>query len=65
MPQRNTRRRRIRRLQAGDEVKWNDPNGGKCSRVIRISRIDFLPDDGVRIVDRRGAVLDCFVHELS
>lgn len=54
----------FRRLKAGDQVFWTDPDGGKCSRfylIASIERIGMI----VRIVEKDGSVLECYKEELS
>ena len=60
-------RRQVRHLRPGDEVQWTDPDGGRCSRVLIIGEIEPIGTDGdaVRITDRDGDVLECYVKELS
>lgn len=56
-------------LHTGDEVFWNDPDDGVCSRHYTIASIQIInPEDSdpvARIVDQDGAVLECFASELS
>lgn len=51
-------------LHTGDEVFWNDPDDGLCSRlyVIQSIRID---DDIITITEPDGSELQCFASELS
>jgi hypothetical protein len=51
-------------LRAGDEVYWNDPDYGACSKHIVIQEIEILGDT-VCITDIYGDYLECFPHELS
>jgi hypothetical protein len=51
-------------LQVGDQVFWNDPEDGLCSRFYTIAAIE-IEDDMVRIVDTDGSELECFAYELS
>jgi hypothetical protein len=58
----------VRRLQPGDDVFWNDPDGGLCSQVYSIAAIEISgegADAVVRITDPDGGVLECFARELS
>jgi hypothetical protein len=62
----------VLKLQPGDEVYWNDPDDGVCSRYYRIQSIDVAPNMGacgrhtvVHIQDVDGSSLECFPHELS
>jgi hypothetical protein len=54
----------VAKLQPGDEVYWNDPDEGACSRVYKIRTIEVL-DEIVVIEEPSGAVLECFAKELS
>ena len=51
-------------LQPGDEVFWNDPHDGICSRLYYIQEID-IEDGVVKITDPDGDYLECGAHELS
>jgi len=51
-------------LHSGDEVYWNDPDEGRCSRHLTIQSITFK-GDVIVIVDQEGQTLECFAHELS
>lgn len=56
-------------LCPGDEVYWNDPDDGACSRYYVIHTIELRCHVGVgdiaRIVEQDGSVLECFISELS
>lgn len=54
----------VARLQTGDEVYWEDPDEGRCSRVIKLYSIEQV-GEAVRIVDIYGDVLECLLEELS
>jgi len=54
----------VTKLVAGDEVYWSDPDGGKCSRHIRINHIK-INGDVVSIEDVNGDCVECFASELS
>lgn len=58
-----------KKLQPGDEVFWNDPDEGACSRYLQIQTIDVHPDNGdltvVYIMEVDGSVVECFARELS
>ena len=54
----------VKRLHSGDEVTWNDPDNGECTRTFIISTI-AVHGDVVRIVDRDGNYLECLAKELS
>jgi len=52
------------KLQEGDEVYWNDPDDGLCSKWLLIETIDI--EDGIAyILDCDGSYLECGVSELS
>ena len=54
----------VKQLHSGDEVTWNDPDGGLCSKTIVISSIE-IKGDTICISDKDGGYLECFDHELS
>ena len=54
----------VKRLHPGDEVYWNDPDDGICSRVYTIASI-VVNGKVVSITDVDGSVLECFAEELS
>jgi len=54
----------IDKLQPGDEVFWNDPDAGACSRPYTIGTIK-IKGTIVSITDVSGDTLECFGHELS
>ena len=51
-------------LSAGDQVKWNDPDGDECSRVLTIQSVKHCGEHLV-IVDTDGNELHCFADELE
>ena len=55
----------VKQLHNGDEVFWNDPDEGKCSRHITIKHISIWGDDVVKITGEHGYCLECYAHELS
>lgn len=59
----------VSKLQPGDEVFWNDPDEGACSRYLQIQTIDVHPDNGdltvVSIMEVDGSVVECFAKELA
>lgn len=56
--------KQARELNPGDEVFWKDPDQGLCSKAIVIDTI-IVEDDGiVKLSDRNGGYLECWVHEL-
>lgn len=57
-------------LHNGDEVRWNDPDGGACSKVITIQTVEYHGEMGeddciIRITGQDGSDLECFARELS
>lgn len=56
----------VLKLSPGDEVYWNDPDEGLCSRVLTIDKI-WVEDEGqtVTIRDIDGYEVDCFAGELE
>ena len=57
----------VRQLHAGDQVKWNDPDDGICTKVIDIVAI-FYPittSDVIKIWGKDGSYLECYAKELS
>jgi hypothetical protein len=56
--------REIKKLAPGDEVYWEDPDEGACSRYITIRRIDVGPSI-IQIYGTDGSYLECFSHELK
>ena len=54
----------VRKLRPHDEVTWNDPDNGVCSRTDKILEIR-INGDIVTIMWMDGAVLECFARELS
>lgn len=53
----------VKKLQAGDEVRWNDPDQGLCSKTIKIKAI-WQEGNIVNIEDENGDFLQCFCREL-
>jgi hypothetical protein len=51
-------------LSTGDEVFWNDPDDGICSRNIKIQQIEFH-GDVIQITDVNGDYLEVKIDELS
>lgn len=67
-------RREVDALRSGDEVFWNDPDEGTCSRVLRIGTIEVVgaADEDIKeknpvvvIMEVDGSVVECFASELS
>lgn len=55
----------IKKLHRGDEVFWTDPDGGKCSRHLKILSISVRNKDDITMVDLKGGVVQCTAAELS
>lgn len=56
-------KKQLEQLATGDEVFWDDPDGGACSKSITIRRIE-IAEDIVKIEAQDGSYLECFAHEL-
>lgn len=54
----------IKKLSSGDEVFWNDPDEGICSRILNISQIK-IRGDIVCITETNGNYIEVFCVELS
>lgn len=55
----------VRKLHTGDQVFWNDPDDGACSRVYQIQTIEVDPQTGVVVIQEPdGSVLECYAREL-
>jgi hypothetical protein len=53
-------------LRAGDQVHWIDPDGGKCSRTVRLASAPVEISDGaVRLNERDSGDFEVFIHELA
>lgn len=60
-------RKQVKALHNGDEVFWNDPAEGTCSKYITIQSI-WVGDGSdpiVKITGKDGSDLECWAHELS
>ena len=58
----------VRGLRNGDEVTWNDPDEGACTRTMTIRKIVLRGRGGgamVEITDTDGGYLECLARELS
>lgn len=51
-------------LHKGDEVTWNDPDEGRCTRTIIINTVE-IDEDVVKITDPNGDYLECLIGELE
>lgn len=54
----------VRKLQPGDQVTWNDPDGGACTRTGTIQAIS-INGSIVSITWQDGSDLECYARELS
>ena len=52
-------------LRPGDEVTWNDPDDGHCTRSGILSAIEFIGDDSARITFQDGWSAEVLLSELS
>ena len=57
---------KLKKLHNGDQVYWDDPDNGNCSRHITIQNIEIEEgSDIVSIYGVDGDYLQCFAYELS
>jgi hypothetical protein len=54
-----------RRLHVGDEVTWNDPDEGQCTRTGVICEIRYIGGDIASITFTDGWRSEVFLSELS
>jgi hypothetical protein len=54
----------MRKLHPGDQVFWEDPDGGACSRVLRIQTIKVVGNVAT-IMELDGSILECYAKELK
>ncbi len=54
----------IKKLCRGDQVFWNDPDGGACSRHYTILLIKYM-SGVVKLTDIHGDYLECYARELT
>ena len=54
----------FKKLQAGDEVHWTDPDQGLCSKTIKILAIEKVGNVAI-IAGDDGSMLQCYARELS
>lgn len=58
-------------LHSGDEITWNDPDAGECSRTPIVANILYKTGAGdgeariVEIVDQAGSVIERPLREIS
>ena len=57
----------IENLHTDDEVYWNDPDEGICSRFLHIQEIRWIDEehDAVRINTKEGDCVEAFISELE
>jgi|GEM_PF-3297633 len=63
----------VRALKPGDTVKWNDPDGSLCSRVLKIKQIVILEEPGtpwegdtiISIEVEDGSYVEVYAEELE
>lgn len=53
------------KLDNGDTVFWNDPDGGKCSRTYVIDSLEWSGNEIIRIQNPEGDTLECPISQLS
>jgi len=54
-----------KQLHSGDEITWNDPDDGLCSRSMIICEIKYKGNGAFSIIDTNGNHLECFACEIS
>lgn len=52
-----------KKLNSGDQVYWQDPDDGACSRMLTIQGIE-VNGNVVSIEEPDGSVVECFAREL-
>lgn len=52
-------------IHPGDEVTWNDPDNGTCSRTGVVESVEFHENGIVELTMNDGWTVEAFVHELS
>jgi hypothetical protein len=56
----------IRKLCPGDQIYWNDPDDGRCSRIYEIKNIRIDDDEEiVTIEEPDGSLLMCYISEID
>ena len=58
-------RKQARNLHEGDQVKWNDPDNGICSRLFTILSLRWTGPDTLLITDVSGDESEVFISELT
>jgi hypothetical protein len=54
----------VKKLHRGDEVYWNDPDEGTCSRTLKILAIE-VTGNVVCITEKDGSMVECYARELA
>lgn len=57
-------RKEAKKLHKGDQVFWNDPDEGTCSRTLTICTIQ-INEFVATIMEESGSVVECFLSELE
>lgn len=52
-------------LQAGDEIEWDDPDEGVCSRVLKVKSVEFRGDRSLAIEEEDGSVVEGYIEEFT
>jgi hypothetical protein len=52
-------------LKPGDEVKWNDPDEGKCSFTGILTLVNYHEGDVADLLFTDGHSIEVFLRELS
>lgn len=55
----------LKKLHSGDEITWNDPDDGICSRTEAIQSLDFKGDGVVGIHWLDGGYTEALTSEIS
>ena len=53
----------IKKLHQGDQVYWEDPDEGSCSRLLAIQTIE-VNGNIVTIMEPDGSVVEAYAREL-
>jgi len=54
----------IKNLHSGDEITWNDPDDGNCSKTAPLRKIE-VKGDMAKIYWLDGGYTEAFLSELS
>lgn len=55
----------VKALHRGDHVKWNDPDHGICTRVIKIDHVEIKGNGIVLVWGEHGDFIQVFAGELE